>query len=69
MELMTLQNIVRGEVSARPSRFVKSPYVADVNIADKSVIAHSASLGCCGLADKTAVVYSKEYFIMEYYVE
>jgi len=57
MELMTLQNIVCGEVVARPSRRVKSPYVADVNVSDKSVIAHSASLGCCGLADATAVVY------------
>jgi DNA-binding sugar fermentation-stimulating protein len=58
MKLMTLQNVVRGDVAARPSVHVKSPYVADVNIADKSIITHSASLGCCGLADKSAIVYA-----------
>ena len=54
---MILPDVVVGEVVARPSRRIKSPYVADVHIDGKSIIAHSASLGCCGLADATSTVY------------
>ena len=38
----------------RPSTHCKTPYVADIYIPelDKISIAHSPSLGCCGLADK-----------------
>ncbi len=54
---MILSNVVLGEVVARPSVHIKSPYVADVRVGGKSVIAHSASLGCCGLADATSTVY------------
>lgn len=38
----------------RPSAHCKTPYVADIYIEelDKIAIAHSPSLGCCGLSDK-----------------
>ena len=70
--------LFRGKVLKRPSKIIKSPYVADVilndnsnvdinsnidiNINDDSTtdmqnyLAHSPSLGCCGLADTDARV-------------
>lgn len=37
----------------RPSKVCKTPYVADVKIqsSDKTILAHTPSLGCCGLID------------------
>ena len=36
----------------------KTPYVADVLLDDGTLtLAHTASLGCCGLCDKDAYVY------------
>jgi DNA-binding sugar fermentation-stimulating protein len=55
MMLMKLE-LIEGVVVKRPSRHVKTPYVADVQINDKEILAHSPSLGCCGLADTDAVV-------------
>jgi len=62
MMLMKL-DLIEGLVVKRPSRHVKTPYVADVLVADgvvvgdcKEVLAHAPSLGCCGLADASAVV-------------
>ena len=50
-------DLVEGLVVKRPSRHVKTPYVADVLVGDcKEVLAHAPSLGCCGLADASAVV-------------
>ena len=51
-------DLVEGYVVKRPSRHVKTPYVADVLVGDqqKEILAHSPSLGCCGLADASAVV-------------
>jgi hypothetical protein len=41
----------------RPSAIIKTPYVADVLLSNQDkIIAHSLSLGCCGLADTTAQV-------------
>jgi len=59
--LHKLLDIVEGTVIKRPSKQIKSPYVADVLINQKNeneelVLAHSACLGCCGLADKEATV-------------
>ena len=56
MLLMKLDNLVEGIVVKRPSKLIKTPYVADILIVDtnEEVLGHSASLGCCGLADKTA---------------
>jgi DNA-binding sugar fermentation-stimulating protein len=55
-------DLIEGLVVKRPSRHVKTPYVADVKVSDqvvgdqKEILAHSPSLGCCGLADASAVV-------------
>ena len=56
--LIQLDNLIEGTVIKRPSKFIKSPYVADVIPLgrDNSILAHAASLGCCGLADATAKV-------------
>jgi DNA-binding sugar fermentation-stimulating protein len=55
--LYKLENLIEGTVVKRPSIYIKSPYVADVLITSKEeVLAHTASLGCCGLADVEATV-------------
>ena len=60
MFLYKLSNLVEAHIINRPSKQIKSPYVADIqlknNDSKQSLLAHSASLGCCGLADKTATV-------------
>ena len=60
--MLQLEELIEGLVVKRPSKFIKTPYVADVLINEnsaverKEIIAHSASLGCCGLADANARV-------------
>lgn len=57
--LLHIPNLVKGYVMKRPSKHIKSPYVADVVLCDDSnteIIAHTAALGCCGLADMGAQV-------------
>jgi DNA-binding sugar fermentation-stimulating protein len=55
--LYKLENLIEGTVVKRPSIYIKSPYVADVLITSKEeVLAHTASLGCCGLADVEATI-------------
>jgi hypothetical protein len=58
--LLSISNLIEGTVLNRPSKNIKSPYVADVLIEENNikteVISHSPSLGCCGLAEKDAVV-------------
>ena len=56
--LLQIPNLIKGYVAKRPSKHIKSPYVADVVICDTNieVIAHTAALGCCGLADMGAQV-------------
>ena len=59
--LMKLESLVKGTVLKRPSASIKSPYVADVLLDDgRSVLAHSAALGCCGLSDKGAIIWLQE---------
>lgn len=52
--------VMRAEVISRPSKTCKSPYVADVvelsGDVTPLILAHSPSLGCCGLADKNATI-------------
>ena len=40
-----------------PSKIVKSPYMADIKINNKEVLAHSPSLNLCGLIDKNTDIY------------
>lgn len=65
--LISLNNLVEASVIKRPSKIIKSPYVSDLkinnddnNINDSNdsneYLGHSASLGCCGLADNGATV-------------
>jgi len=63
-KMIQIKNVIEGTVVKRPSKMIKTPYVADVAIHEdedsekekREVIAHSASLGCCGLADTKATV-------------
>ena len=59
--LIQLDNLIEGTVIKRPSKFIKSPYVADImplggenEVKENEVLAHTACLGCCGLADNGA---------------
>jgi DNA-binding sugar fermentation-stimulating protein len=55
--LLKLNDLIEGVVIKRPSQYIKTPYVSDIMINNsENVIAHSASLGCCGLADTHAKV-------------
>lgn len=56
--LYKLDNLIEGTVVKRPSKYIKSPYVADIkcNNSDIEVLAHTPALGCCGLADVNASV-------------
>lgn len=56
--LLKIDNLVEGEVTKRPSKHIKTPYVADITVCDTSnmILGHTASLGCCGLADVGAHV-------------
>ena len=56
--LLKINNLVEGEIIKRPSKYIKSPYVADIKIcsSDDLILGHTASLGCCGLADVGAHV-------------
>ena len=54
--LLKIDGLVEGSVVKRPSKFIKSPYVADILLSnsEKTILGHTASLGCCGLADAGA---------------
>lgn len=54
--ILKLNNLIEGEVIKRPSKHIKTPYVADIEICSDSsiILGHTASLGCCGLADAGA---------------
>jgi DNA-binding sugar fermentation-stimulating protein len=56
MMIMKIDNLVPGTVTKRPSKIIKSPYVADVNINNTEFLAHTAALGCCGLCDTGASI-------------
>mmetsp|Transcript_21362 Transcript_21362/g.41869 ORF Transcript_21362/g.41869 Transcript_21362/m.41869 type:complete len:449 (-) Transcript_21362:100-1446(-) len=61
--LTDLGKLVSGKVIARPSKFVRTPYVADVMLLDgseKIVQAHAPSLGCAGMVDKGRIVEMSE---------
>ena len=51
--LLKINDLIEGEVIKRPSKYIKTPYVADIKITADSnmILGHTASLGCCGLSD------------------
>lgn len=53
-----LDNLIEGTIQKRPSKIIKSPYVADIILGatEKEILGHTASLGCCGLADVGAKI-------------
>ena len=56
--MLKIENLIEGTVIKRPSAYIKTPYVADIIPidGDSSILGHTASLGCCGLADIGASV-------------
>ena len=63
--LMSIDNLIEGKIVKRPSKMIKSPYVADIIPItsfdnkineNKEILGHTASLGCCGLADTGATI-------------
>jgi DNA-binding sugar fermentation-stimulating protein len=57
--LLKIDHLIEGTVVKRPSKFIKTPYVADIIPLDSTsgtILGHTASLGCCGLADVGATV-------------
>lgn len=64
--LYQIPDAVQGTIVKRPSQHCKTPYMADAIIHSPSgetareVLAHTPSLGCCGLAEKDShVILSK----------
>jgi len=55
--LLKLNNLSEGTIVKRPSSKCKTPYVADIlNEDGLQILGHTASLGCCGLADAGATI-------------
>jgi len=56
--LLKINDLIEGQVIKRPSKYIKTPYVADIEVCSDSnmILGHTASLGCCGLADVGAHV-------------
>ena len=61
--LFKIDNLIEGEIIKRPSKYIKTPYVADIipindntNNFPNEVLGHTASLGCCGLSDTGAKI-------------
>jgi len=56
--LMNINDLIEGTIVKRPSKIIKSPYVADILPSSvenpQEILGHTASLGCCGLADTGA---------------
>ena len=67
ISLFNIKKFHKALVINRPSKKVKSPYLADIklfdendNLIDEELMAHSPALGCCGLIAKDAIVYVTE---------
>ena len=59
MLLLKLNDLIKVKIISRPSKICKTPYVADIELDDGSIVqAHTASLGCCGLCEKDCYVYA-----------
>ena len=56
--MLEIDNLIEGRVIKRPSMYIKTPYVADIIPfnSESSILGHTASLGCCGLADVGATI-------------
>ena len=56
--MLKIDGLVDGTIVNRPSKIIKSPYVADILLPtlNTTILGHTASLGCCGLADREAQI-------------
>ena len=56
--MLKIDNLIEGTIEKRPSKIIKTPYVADIIPfgSNVSILGHTASLGCCGLADVGASI-------------
>ena len=55
--LLKIDNLIKGNIIKRPSKLIKSPYVADINKENnETILGHCPSLGCCGLADNGTTI-------------
>jgi DNA-binding sugar fermentation-stimulating protein len=58
MSIHTFPTLYRVEVLHRPSKSIKSPYVADIRLEDGShALCHTPGLGCCGLVASGKYIY------------
>ena len=55
--LFTLPDLERAVVVSRPSKVIKSPYVADVTVGDCLAQCHSPGLGCNGMVSSGSIVH------------
>lgn len=56
--MLEINDLIEGTVYKRPSAYIKTPYVADIVPfgEEETILGHTASLGCCGLADVGATI-------------
>jgi len=54
--LMQVNDLQKAVIIKRPSKVIKSPYVADISIDEQEFLGHTPSLGCCGLSDTGQLV-------------
>lgn len=58
MSIHTLPTLYKVEVLHRPSKSIKSPYVADIRLEDGTqALCHTPGLGCCGLVATGKYIY------------
>ena len=53
-------SLIKAKVLSRPSKIIKSPYLADILIDDKQYLCHSAPLGCSGHIVEGSIVWVLE---------
>jgi sugar fermentation stimulation protein A len=58
---MKLLKLIKSTIINRPSKIIKSPYMADVEVNTKNVLAHSPSLGLCGLITTNSIIMLSTY--------
>jgi DNA-binding sugar fermentation-stimulating protein len=56
---LELSKLYKAKIIKRPSKHIKSPYVADIEIVETGevTLGHTPSLGCCGLVETGEYVY------------
>jgi len=56
--MLDIDNLIEGTIIKRPSKLIKTPYVADISSVHfkDTILGHTASLGCCGLSDKDSTI-------------